>query len=306
MGWVGALHAVPTSQGRAVVKTKGKSFAESADLNICEIAEPSMRIHSVNVGLPEEISDGKRTIVSGIYKTPVGGRVMARRLNLDGDGQADLEAHGGEQRAIYAYPWVHFHHWARRMGRDGFPPGAFGENLTLDDVTEEDVCIGDRFRVTHGSGTDGGGNRTDRGGNRTDGGGSGTDGGGSGTDGGGNRTDGGGSGTDGGGKSTAVLEVTQPRPPCYKLEMRLAAPGFAKTFLRSGRVGFYLRVITEGEIGAGDEMERIAEGPERMSVRRISELLHFDKDNLADAERALRIPALSPGWRDSFRKRVGG
>ena len=223
-----------------------------------------MRIHSVNVGLPEEISDGKQTILSGIYKMPVGGRVMARRLNLDGDGQADLESHGGEQRAIYAYPWIHFQHWARHMGRDGFPPGAFGENLTLDDVTEEDVCIGDRFRVVPGGGTGGGGS----------------------------------------GAGEAVLEVTQPRPPCFKLEMRLAAPGFAKTFLRSGRVGFYLRVIAEGEIGAGDEMVRIAEGPEQMSVRRVSELMYFDKGNLADAERALGIPALSPGWRDTFRQRV--
>lgn len=222
-----------------------------------------MRIHSVNVGLPQEISDGKRTIVSGIYKMPVGGRVMARRLNLEGDGQADLESHGGEQRAIYAYPWVHFQHWARQMGRDGFPPGAFGENLTLDDVTEQDVCIGDRYRVVPSGGT-----------------------------------------PEGSAAGEAVLEVTQPRPPCYKLEMRLAAPGFAKTFLRSGRVGFYLRVIEEGEIGAGDEMERIAEGPEQMNVRQISELMYFHKDNLADAERALRIPALSPGWRDSFQKRV--
>ena len=214
-----------------------------------------MRVHSVNVGLPQEVSDGKRTVVSGIYKSPVGGRVMMRRLNLDGDGQADLKAHGGEMRAVYAYPWLHYPHWAEILQTDGFPPGAFGENLTLDETSEDEVCIGDRYRV-------------------------------------------------GGGSGGAVLEVTQPRPPCFKLELRLGTSGFAKRFLRSGKVGFYLRVITEGEIGAGDVMERIAEGPEAMSVRFISDLLHFDTANVADAGRALRIPALSPGWQQSFRGRV--
>ena len=216
-----------------------------------------MRVHSVNVGLPQEISDGKRTVMSGIYKSPVGGRVMARRLNLEGDGQADLNAHGGEQRAIYAYPWLHYPYWADILQIDGFPPGAFGENLTLDETSEDEVCIGDRYRVGEGSGG-------------------------------------------------AVLEVTQPRPPCSKLELRLGTSGFIKRFLQSGKVGFYLRVIAEGEIGAGDLMEQIAEGPERMSVRFISDLLHFDASNVADAERALRIPALSPGWRQSFQKRVEG
>ena len=210
-----------------------------------------MRVYSVNVGMPQEISDAKRTVLSGIYKTPVGGRVMARRLNLDGDGQADLKGHGGEQRAVYAYPWVHYPQWARSLSRDGFPPGAFGENLTVDDATEDEVCIGDRFRA-----------------------------------------------------GATLLEVTQPRPPCFKLGMMMGDPSFPKRFLKSGLVGFYLRVIEEGEIGAGDIMELVAEGPERMSVRAISNLLHFEKDNLADAERASRIPALSPGWRESFAERV--
>ncbi len=219
-----------------------------------------MRVHSVNVGLPEEISDGKRTIVSGINKMPVGGRVLLRREHLEGDGQADLEAHGGEQRAVYAYPWVNFHYWARHFDVDGFAPGTFGENLTLDDVTDAEVCIGDRYRVVDAKGTPGG----------------------------------------------AVLEVTQPRSPCYKLEMRLGSPGFARLFLKSLRVGFYLRVLEEGEIGTGDVLEPIAEGPERMTVPEVCRLMFFDKDNLAGAERALRIPALSPGWREAFEERIAG
>ncbi len=102
----------------------------------------------------------------------------------------------------------------------------------------------------------------------------------------------------------ALIEVTQPRVPCYKLGIKMGLRGFEKEFLASGRVGFYLRVLEEGEVGAGDILDRIRTDPERMTVREICRLLYFDPGNLAGARRALRIRALSPGWRRSFEERL--
>lgn len=98
----------------------------------------------------------------------------------------------------------------------------------------------------------------------------------------------------------AVVEVSEPRVPCVKLALKMGLPDFPKRFLASERVGFYLRVRQEGDVGAGDVMERIEVGPEQMTVREILHLAYFDEANLASARRALRIPALGPAWRAGF------
>ena len=102
----------------------------------------------------------------------------------------------------------------------------------------------------------------------------------------------------------ALVEVTQPRVPCFKLGIRVGIEGFQKQFAKSCRVGFYLRVLEEGEVGAGDAFVRVREARVPMTVREIMHLLYFDPDNLEDAERALHIEALSPGWRKSFSDRI--
>jgi len=102
----------------------------------------------------------------------------------------------------------------------------------------------------------------------------------------------------------ALVEVTQPRVPCYKLGIKMGLRGFEKKFLASCRVGYYLRVLEEGEVGAGDAFERVRTDPERMTVREICRLLYFDPENLEGARKALRIRALSPGWRQSFGERL--
>ena len=104
----------------------------------------------------------------------------------------------------------------------------------------------------------------------------------------------------------AKVEVTQPRVPCYKLGIKMQLPNFPKMFLSSNRVGFYLRVIQEGKVAAGDAFDLIKEGPEQMTVQEVNNLLYFDPNNLNGARRALRITALSPGWRGSFEERVAG
>ena len=210
-----------------------------------------MKLLSVNVSLPKEVPHGRETVSTGIFKEPVGDRIMLRKLNLDGDGQADLENHGGVDRAAYAYSVENYDHWRHELGWHEFNFGQFGENFTVEGMVEDDIHIGDVFRV-----------------------------------------------------GDALVEVSQPRPPCFKLGIKMGMPGFPKMFLASGRVGFYLRVLEEGEVDAGDVFERVESDPEQVSVREMSRLLFFEPENLEGAKRALRVRALSPGWRNSFEERL--
>jgi MOSC domain-containing protein YiiM len=105
-----------------------------------------MRVESVNVGMPREVEWKGRKVQTGIFKSPVAAKLAVRRLNIDGDGQADLSVHGGPDKAIYAYPSEHFGPWSERLGRQ-LAPGMFGENLTTAGLLEDAVHIGDEFRV---------------------------------------------------------------------------------------------------------------------------------------------------------------
>ncbi|MBZ0302974.1 MAG: MOSC domain-containing protein [Anaerolineae bacterium] len=210
-----------------------------------------MKLLSVNVSKPIEIPYRGETLRTGIYKKPVPGRVMLRAFNLEGDGQADLTAHGGADKAVYAYPFEHYTAWARELKRGDFAFGQFGENFTVAGLLEDQVGIGDVYRI-----------------------------------------------------GGAVVEVTQPRAPCYKLAHKMGLPNFVKTFTRSERSGFYLRVLEEGEVEAGDAIERLVAEPEQMSVQAVFHLLFFDKGNVAEAERALRIPALAGAWREIIERMI--
>lgn len=105
------------------------------------------RLLSVNVGLPRDVIWQGRTVRTGIWKTPVAGPRMVRRLNIDGDGQGDLGGHGGERRAVYVYQLDSYRYWERELGRSDFVYGQFGENFTVDGLTDKEVCIGDRYRI---------------------------------------------------------------------------------------------------------------------------------------------------------------
>jgi MOSC domain-containing protein YiiM len=105
-----------------------------------------MHVVSVNVGLPREVEWKGGKVLTGIFKGPVHARVPVRRLNIDGDRQADLTVHGGPDKAVYAYPSEHYGLWAERLGYE-LSPGNFGENLTTQGLLEDAVHIGDEFRV---------------------------------------------------------------------------------------------------------------------------------------------------------------
>lgn len=106
-----------------------------------------MKLVSVNVGLPREVTWRGEQTTTAIYKQPVGGRVALRKLNLDGDRQADLTVHGGEYKAVYCYPLEHYDYWRRELPGQELPTGAFGENFTTDGMLEDAVHLGDRFSI---------------------------------------------------------------------------------------------------------------------------------------------------------------
>src|SRR5918995_1606819 len=106
-----------------------------------------MKLLSLNVGLPRDVAWRGRTVRTAIFKSPVDGRRRVRRLNVDGDGQADLVGHGGEHRAVYVYDRSAYEHWTEVLGREDLAPGHFGENFTVEGMPDDEVCIGDRFRI---------------------------------------------------------------------------------------------------------------------------------------------------------------
>lgn len=206
------------------------------------------RLLSVNVGFPKEIAWKGRTVHTAVWKSPVTGKRMVRRLNIDGDGQGDRAGHGGEQRAVLVYQMDSYRYWERHLGRSGFGYGQFGENFTIDGLPDDKVCIGDRYRI-----------------------------------------------------GGALFEVTQPRVTCYRVGIRMDEPRMAALLVAHHRPGFYLRVLREGEVEAGDEIVKVAVGPERLTVADADALLYLPGRQSSQLDRALRIPALSPGWKASFR-----
>ena len=205
------------------------------------------RLLSVNVGLPQEVTWKDKTVRTAIWKSPLGGRRMVRRLNIDGDAQADLAGHGGEQRAVFVYGMDSYAYWAHFLGRNDFSFGQFGENFTVEGLADDEVCIGDRYRI-----------------------------------------------------GDALFEVTQPRVTCYRVGIRMNEPRMPALLVAHRRPGFYFRVLQEGEVGAGDDIVRVADGPERITVAEMDALLYLPGHSRKDVERALRVPALSKGWQASF------
>ena len=203
---------------------------------------------SVNVGMPRGVAWQGRTVHTGVWKYPVHGPVMARGLNIDGDGQGDLQGHGGEQRAVLVYQIQSYRHWQQYFGRDDLSYGSFGENLTVDGLGDDEVCIGDRYRI-----------------------------------------------------GEAEFEVTQPRVTCYRVGLRLGEPAMAALLVSHHRPGFYVRVIIEGHIQAGDPIVKTKAGPHALTVAVIDALLYLPGRDTAKLRRATQIPALSPGWQQSFR-----
>jgi MOSC domain-containing protein YiiM len=105
------------------------------------------RLVSVDVGLPKNVDWHGKTVFTGVFKDPVSGPRRVAKLNVDGDGQGDLAGHGGEQRAVFVYQLDSYRHWEGELGRDDLVCGQFGENFTIEGLTDEQVCVGDRYQI---------------------------------------------------------------------------------------------------------------------------------------------------------------
>ncbi|MEO3434566.1 MOSC domain-containing protein [Inquilinus sp. CAU 1745] len=212
----------------------------------------TVAIRAILVGTVSPL--GPRGVASGIDKHAVSGPVAVRIDGLAGDEQGDRKHHGGPEKAIHHYPFDHYAAWRRnhpdiawRLGAEG----AFGENLSTLGMTEDDVCIGDVYRL-----------------------------------------------------GTALMEVSQGRQPCWRLNERFANRGMARHVQESGRTGWYYRVLEEGAVSAGDVIVLQDRPAGTMSLGRIAEIL-YRKTLDVDALSALaELPRLSESWRTLARRRL--
>jgi MOSC domain-containing protein YiiM len=213
-------------------------------------------ILSIQVGLPiliddPQLADGHGTTWrSSIFKQRASGPVWAGKTNLAGDGQADLSVHGGVDKAVYAYPAEHYPRWQSELGQE-LPYGAFGENLTVEGLLEDEVCIGDVYWA-----------------------------------------------------GDVLLQVTQPRGPCWKLARRLGASDLVERFNRSGRTGFYLRVLQEGNLAAGMGLERVSRPAAQWSVLQAHRLRENARSDPQAAAALSELPELAASFRRDLKKRL--
>jgi len=211
-----------------------------------------MKLISINVARPQLISVHGKRVETGIFKVPVVGPVTVDKLNLQGDGQADLSVHGGPDKAVYVYPWENVVYWKKALQREDLKPGSFGENLTVDGLLEEQVAIGDGFEI-----------------------------------------------------GTARFQVTQPRLPCFKLALALETPSLPKIFLESGRTGFYLRVLQEGTIEAGDAIHPLpSRETARVTIAEFVKLYRAKRATREEIKRILSLNALPQPWKDRLTSKV--
>jgi ferredoxin-NADP reductase/MOSC domain-containing protein YiiM len=190
-----------------------------------------------------------KTVRTAVWKEPVDGPRMVRKINIDGDDQADRASHGGEHRAVFVYQIDSYRYWERQLGRHDFTCGQFGENFTVEGLADNEVCIGDRYAI-----------------------------------------------------GEALFEVTQPRVTCFRVGIRMREPAMPSLLVAHHRPGFYFRVIREGTVRAGDEITRVKVGEEQLTIADIDGLLYLPTRRRRELQRALRIPALSDGWKGSFRE----
>lgn len=213
-----------------------------------------MQVLSLNIGQPRPALHHGELVQTGILKQPIAGCVRATKLGLAGDGQADLENHGGEYKAVYAYQHEMYDVWRAELARDDFSLGQFGENLTVTDMPDDEVAIGDVYQI-----------------------------------------------------GNAQLQVTQPRAPCFKLGIRMNDATFVKRFFQSCRVGFYLRVLREGDIEAGDAIALVERAAEKFTIERTFQLMLIEKQsrtNFDEIRRLISVAGFAPAWREPLEERI--
>ena len=198
------------------------------------------KVLSVNVGTVREFDYNGHPAKSAIWKSPVVGRIAARGVNLAGDDQADRKAHGGPDKAVYAYAVEDLRWWELEVGRS-LAYGELGENLTTAGVEVNTALVGERWEI-----------------------------------------------------GTTVLEVSEPRIPCWRLGVRMNDKMFPRRFSEAVRPGAYLRIVVEGDVGAGDEIRAVERPEHELTIREVFRIYTHERD---EAERLLAVPQLSESWK---------
>jgi len=210
-----------------------------------------MELISINIGMPTAIDIGGERVTTGICKRPVDGPRVLSAEGLEGDGVGNTKSHGGPDQAVFAYASEHYDHWSETYGRDDLAYGLMGENLTVRGWLDEDVCVGDTYKV-----------------------------------------------------GEAVVQITGPRNPCWKLEHMVGIKGFAKRYADDRRFGLYMRVLEAGEIKAGDEVALIEKSPSGFGVVEAAELMLYRSKDVDGMRRALKVQGLGVRVREKFEQRV--
>jgi len=212
----------------------------------------ALRLTSLNVGLPADFT-GAEPWTSGIYKTPVAGRILLSPDGLAGDGQADPTAHGGSDKALCVYSVDHYPFWREELGVPECGPGWFGENLSIEGLTEMQASLGDTFSI-----------------------------------------------------GAAVVQISQPRAPCWKLGRRWSRLDMPKRVVQSGRTGWYLRVLQTGGVERGDVLTLVDRPHPRWTIDAVNAVA-YTREGVVDRDAARELascPALADAWRGKIRKLV--
>lgn len=213
-------------------------------------------IRSIQVGLPaSEHADSTHDPLAepwttAMFKRPIAGPIWLGRNNLAGDGQADLVHHGGIDKAVCAYPSEHWLYWHGILPPHHLTGGAFGENFTLEGLTEADVCIGDVFSA-----------------------------------------------------GSAVMQISQPRQPCWKLARRWQIKELAVQIERTGFTGWYFRVIQEGTLEPGAQLKLRERPYPEWTIATANRIMHHERNNRTAAEHLSLCPLLSASWQHTLKQR---
>jgi MOSC domain-containing protein YiiM len=204
-----------------------------------------------NYGRDNAADPHDRAWTTAFFKTPTAGPVFVTRTNVAGDRQADLENHGGVDKAVLAYAASHYDAWRSELGMPDLPFGGFGENLTIGELTEALVCVGDVWLL-----------------------------------------------------GEVLFQVSQPRQPCWKLARRWRITDLAAQVIANGRSGWYLRVLREGWIEAGQDLTLVDRPHTDWSIAQANEVMHHRESDLQLASELASLPELSAAWRESLQGRL--
>ncbi|WP_138751186.1 MOSC domain-containing protein [Paenibacillus sinopodophylli] len=210
----------------------------------------SARLLSLNVGEPVAIAHGSKQIQSGIFKSPSSSAHRLSITGIQGDGQGDLINHGGPDKAVCVYFEQRYDYWNEQFDQS-FAFGAFGENFTLSEWTEDDLCIGD---IIHAG--------------------------------------------------DIIVQVSQPRQPCYKLGLRHSLPELPVRVQQQGFTGFYFRVLQEGTIAAGTPFIIASRHQARITIAEANRVMYKNKDDIEGIRKLLAVKELAASWQDQLGARL--